>query len=248
MARTVVVGASGNGKSWEMGRYLENVVPKFSYGVHFDLENEEAGLATQAPDGTPPVFKTFYIDEAGLSEWNIPLTIRQNPKLRIVPDGLTDEEQTNLFGLVCATAMDLTKAEDVTFHVSVDEAHNVIPKAGIHPKISRMLTGGRKRGLEWAVATQRMQKLHEDALGQANHGIYFGMNGRDAEKVDGYTSFNAQRELPTLEKNICIYEDRDKSHFWRVNTREKSRTHPHMAADDGIADEFLLSDADAANS
>lgn len=242
MARTVCVGASGNGKSWEMGRYIESVVPKFSYGVHFDIENEEAGLAAQSPSGEPPVFNTFYVDEAGYAgEWDIPLTIRQNPKLRIVPDGLTDEEMTKLFALVCAVGMELTKQDDVTFHISVDEAHNVIPKAGVHSKISRMLTGGRKRGLEWCISTQRMQNLHENALGQASMGVYFGMAGRDAGKVDNYTTFNARSELPQLEKYECLYENRDTGEWWRVDTTEKSREHPHMAADDGLADEFIES-------
>lgn len=240
MARTLVAGASGNGKSWEMGRYLERVVPRFKYGIHYDLENEEPGLCVSTDD-SPAVYKAWYVDEAGLDEWDLPETIRQEQKLRIVPDGLTDEEVVKLFALVCRTAMHISNQEDMDFHISADEAHNFVPKAGLHDDISRALTGGRKRGLEWCLSTQRGQNLHEDAIGQANWGIYFGMSGRDAEKFDNYTTFNATRELPKLTKRECIYENRDRGDSWKVNTDEKTRTHPHMADDDGIADEFLAS-------
>lgn len=239
MARVLIAGGSGMGKSWEVGRLLENVVPSFSHGVHLDLENEEVGLAAEGEDGSPPIFKTLYLDEQGLREWNIPETIRRERKLRVVPDGLTDDEQVRLAALICHTAMQIGQHEEFTFHFSVDEAHDVLPKAGIESQISRLLTGGRKRGIEWAVATQRLQNIHEDAITQASNGIYFGMGGRDAQKVDGYTIFDAKNELPQLEQRECIHEDRDTRQWTVVDTDSRTRAHPHQASDDGIADEYL---------
>lgn len=241
MARTLVAGSSGYGKSWELGRYLENVVPEFDYAIHYDPDDEEAGLASKGEGGEPPVYKTLYVDRRALAgEWDIPATIRKERKLRIVPDGLNDEQTIHLLALCCKTAMEITGGEP-DFHLSVDEAHNVIPKGQVHSHISRMLTGGRKRGLEWAVATQRLQKIHEDAISQSNYGIYFCLSGRDAKKVNGETVFDAEAELPPLDRYECIYENRNNGEWWRVNTSERSRAHPHVAEDDGKADEFLVS-------
>lgn len=240
MARTLVAGSSGNGKSWETGRYLENVVPDFDYAVHFDPENEETGLCVEGRNGEPPVYKAFYVDRKGLAgEWDIPATIRKEQKLRVVPEGLTEQESIHLLALVCKTAMEVTDS-DATFHVSVDEAHNVIPKGKVHPLISRALTGGRKRGLEWTVATQRLQKIHEDSIGQANFGIYFSMAGRDAAKVNDESVFNAEKELPKLQRFECIYENRNTTEWWKVNTEQKERAHPHHTEDDGVGDEYLM--------
>lgn len=240
MARTLVCGSSGNGKSWEMGRYLENVVPEFDYGIHFDPDDEEGGLAAKGGSGEPPVYKTLYVDRSALAgEWDIPATIRKERKLRVVPDGLSDEQSIHLLALCCKTAMEITGGEP-DFHLSVDEAHNVIPKGKVHSHISRLLTGGRKRGLEWAVAAQRLQRINEDAISQANYGIYFSMSGRDAKKVDGETVFDARAELPKLDRFQCIYENRNNGEWWRVNTQEKTRVHRHLADDDGKADEFIV--------
>ena len=240
MARTIVSGKSGSGKSWEMGRFLENVVPRFKYAIHFDMENEEPGLCANV-DGAPAVYNAWYIDEPGLTEWDLPETIRQNQKLRVVPDGLTDEETVNLFALVCRTAMHISNQEDMDFHISADEAHNFIPKAGLHEDISRALTGGRKRGLEWTLGSQRLQNLHEDALSQSNYSIAFRMDGRYAQKMNNYVGYDAERRLPQLGKRECIYNNRDKGEWWKVVTDQKNRAHPHAADDDGIADEFLMS-------
>lgn len=240
MARTLCAGSAGNGKSWELGRYLENVVPEFDYGVHFDPEDEEVGLAAEGKNGEPPVYKTLYVDQRALAgEWDIPATIRQERKLRIVPDGLNQDQTIHLLALCCKTAMQITNQEP-NFHLSVDEAHTVMPKGKVHSHISRLLTGGRKRGLEWAVATQRLQKIHEDAISQSNFGIYFSMSGRDAQKVNGEAVFDAEGELPYLERFECIYENRNTAEWWRVNTQEQERIHPHHAEDDGVADEYII--------
>lgn len=240
MARTLVAGSSGNGKSWELGRYLESVVPEFDYGIHFDPEDEEIGLCTTGQDGAPPVYKSFYVDKAGLTgEWDIPATITKEKKLRVVPDGLTQEETIHLLAVCCKHAMAVTNGEP-NFHLSVDEAHTVMPKMKLHSHISRLLTGGRKRGLEWSVATQRLQNIHEDAISQANYGIYFSMSGRDATKVADEAVFDAESMLPQLERFECIYEDRNTADWWRVYTQQEDRAHPHLTADDGMADEFLI--------
>jgi hypothetical protein len=241
VARTVILGKSGTGKSWKLGQYLESTVPHFTYGLHFDIEDEETGLAVEA-DGEPPVFQTLIIDrDAYEGEFNIPQTLANNPKVRVVPDGLTKEEMQDLFGICCAVAMKLAEHPDVTYHLSVDEAHVVMPMGSLDPRIDRALSGGRKRGLEWAVATQRAQKIHEEPLSQSNWGIYFQMTSdRDLKKVaKSVDSFNAEKVLPKLGKRECIVEDKSSGRYWTQDTNELTRIHPHAADDDGVVEEVL---------
>lgn len=241
MARTIILGKSGTGKSWKLGQYLETHVPKFDYGLHFDIENEETGLCTTV-DETPPVYKTLIIDRPAYEgEFNIPQTIADNPKLRVVPDGLTKEEQQDLFGICCAVAMKIAKHDDITFHLSVDEAHVVIPMGSLDERIDRALSGGRKRGLEWACATQRAQKINEEPLSQSNWGIYFQMTSdRDLKKVNGsIDGFDAEEELPKLGTRECIIENKSAGQWWVVSTDDEERIHPHFAADDGVVESTL---------
>jgi len=249
MARTVVLGQAGTGKSWKAGKYLEEVVPAFTHAVHFDIEDEEAGLCVDVEDGPGPVFGTLYVDRPAYDgEYDLSETIWTNRKLRIVPDGLTKEETVDLFGQVCAVAMSISGLEQCDFHLSCDEAHNVAPNVGLDERVSRAVTGGRKRGLEWMFATQRPQNINEDVLSQSNWGIYFKMTGdRDLGKANDSTeSFDATRRLPQLEPRECIVEDKFKGRHWTVSTNSETRQHPHMADDDGKADDYLEAHAEGA--
>lgn len=241
MARTNILGKSGTGKSWMLGKYLEEVVPRFPYGVHFDLENEEKGLTIPGRDGTDPVFASLYVDQQGREEWDIPATIARHGKLRVVPDGLTKQEMVDLAAEIAKTAMHLTDDPDASFHLSFDEAHNIAPNQNLDERISRAITGGRKRGLEWAAATQRAQNIHEDILTQANWGIYFRMTGdSDLYKVDAsIDAFSAHEQLPKLADRECIIEDKASGDWYIYDTETIERAHPHLAEDDGTADDFL---------
>lgn len=43
MARVVVLGQSGTGKSYYTGYLLEQTVPEFGLAIHYDIEDEEIG-------------------------------------------------------------------------------------------------------------------------------------------------------------------------------------------------------------
>lgn len=241
MARTTVLGQSGRGKSWKLGEVLEKTAPKFTHSIHFDPEDEEAGLCIEGDDGSPPIYRTFYVDERAYhGEFDIPATIWQNQKVRVVPDGLTRDEMRDLLGVVCDTGMKIANRDDTTFLLSVDEAHVVMKKSKIDERVNRAVTGGRKRGLEYAISSQRAQNVPEDVLSQSNWGIYFQLTGdRDLGKVQDSTSFDAERLLPKLGKYECIVENRDRSEWKRVDTTEEVRHHPHLADDDGVVDDYL---------
>lgn len=247
MARTHIFGRSGVGKSWFLGWYLERTVPEFDYAVHFDIEDEEVGLSEKGR----AIFKTFYVDDQFFEqrvvyrEREMPLihaVILHNKKVRIVPDNLTPEEQRELFAQICELSMKVGKTE-ANFHISADEAHQVLPDIGddLDDRIVRMLTGGRKKGVEWMVSTQRPSNLHDEAFSQANYGYYFSLTKDiDVARVNGSSNFNAYQLLPDLDTREFLMEDLDRGKLFRRSTDEMEREHEHFAGDDGVADETIM--------
>jgi len=246
MARAGVFGRSGSGKSWFLGWYLERVIPRFDYAVHFDVEDEEQGLSRKED----PMLKTFYVDiefadktveYEGREMPLVAAVVLKNKKVRVVPDGLTDGEQMQLFNDLSRLAMEIGKTE-ANFHLSADEAHQVVPNIGdsLPDGIVRVLTGGRKKGVEWVLCTQRPAKLHDDAYTQMNMAAYFSLTKDvDIAKVNGSSGFNAYTYLPTLDEREYIFEDLDAGEVARQSTNNLDRENPHLAQDDGVADDVL---------
>lgn len=252
-ARTHIFGRSGVGKSWFLGWYLERTIPNFDFAVHFDIEDEEIGLSES---GTS-MLKTFYVDdeffeqEVVYKERRMPLVsavILHNKKVRVVPDNLTPEEKQELFAQICELSMSIGETE-ANFHISADEAHTVLPAVGdsLDDRIVRMLTGGRKKGVEWMVATQRPSNLHDEAFSQANYGYYFSLTKDvDVARVNGSSNFNAYQLLPELGTREFLNEDLDSGNLYRRDTEELERDFTHYASDDGVADQTIDESVDGA--
>ena len=249
MARYGLFGRSGSGKSWFFGYLLEDLVPEFEYAIHFDIEDEEQGLSVK----DDPLFATFYVDEEfATSEVEyqdrrmglVEAVVLENKTVRIVPDGLTPAEQRELFARLSKLSMELGKT-DANVHLSADEAHQVVPSEShmdgeLDERVVRMLTGGRKKGVEWALCTQRPSNLHKEAFSQMNYGIYFSLvKDVDVAKVNGSTGFNAYDHLPELAPREFLLEDLDSGELSKRSSEELERDRPHLAADDGVADEKL---------
>lgn len=245
MARTGVFGQSGMGKSWWFGWYLENVIPKFEYAVHIDIEDEERGLSP--PDD--PLLHTFYVDKQFLNQRvqyqnrEMPLlqaVILDQKKIRVVPDSLTPDEKQEILHIVSDLSMKVGQT-DADFHISADEAQGVLPASGVTERVTRMLSGGRKKGVEWAFCTQRPVKLHEEAYTQMNYAVYFQVSkDNDLAKVGGSCGFNARQKLPQLTERQALIEDIGGGNLKEIDTNNLSRTYPHKAGDDGKADEVLM--------
>lgn len=246
MARTLVFGRSGVGKSWFLGWLLEQSIPRFEYSVHFDIEDEEMGLSD--PDN--PLLHTFYVDEEFMSkevEYEdrvMPFTsavVIENNHVRLVPDGLTREEQKELFAELSDLAMSLGKA-GANVLLSADEAHNIVPDSGdgLDDRTERMLTGGRKKGVEYILCTQRPSNLHDEAFSQANSAFYFSLTKDvDIARVNGSSNFNAYELLPELAPREFLFEDLDSGTLQRGTSDDFEREREHFAADDGEVDEVL---------
>lgn len=259
MSRVLILGGSGSGKSWYAGQKLESILTEdgeeaFEHAVHVDLEDEEKGLSL-ADD---PLFLTAeidkdrlreavvvnprnppdYIPEAELKENEVVTLpkwmLYKNGYVRFVPDGLTEEEKIVLTEMCADAAM---KAEDC--HFSVDEAHLVANNSQMGTKLNRLVTGGRKRGVEYVFITQRPQAINKQIPAQANLVVYFRLSsGRDKKKAASMAdAFDGEEELPKLGKREAIVEDLETGEWWKIDTNDLDRDYPHIAGDDGKADE-----------
>jgi len=231
MARITLLGQSGTGKSWYSGWLLENVVPEFEHAIHLDYEDEEQGMSLSED----PLYVTLFVDEELLDSLDFESVVERNKKLRVVPDGLTKDEIGDLAEELAAAALELGDC-----YFSIDEAHNVCESQSIGPKMERLVTGGRKRGVEWQAVTQRPQKLHEDVLSQSNISVYFAVSkDRDLKKIGDSSDVDAER-ISNLEKRQAIIENHDSGETKTIDTNNLSRKYPHVAGDDGKADDVLF--------
>jgi hypothetical protein len=295
MARTVILGASGTGKSYFGGGVLEHIladddgsgradgcacqhdncdhqpgddghVPRvetgdgapdfdtgedFEYAIHYDVEDEETGFSN--PED--PVLLTYEVDADALRravkvaddspyipddvDTAEPMPLVQwvfyyNKYVRFVPDGLTDKEKKILAEMLADAAME---AGDC--HFSVDEAHLIAEKHAIGDKLNRLITGGRKKGVEWLFITQRPQNLHEDILSQSDYTVYFRLTDRDRDKAASKSEAieDAEGKIASLDAREAIIEDFEQHEWHQFNTNNFNRTIPHHAGDDGKADD-----------
>jgi hypothetical protein len=229
-----VLGSSGTGKSWYAGWMIEQTAPEFEYGIHLDYEDEERGLSL-AED---PLYETAAIDEDllhGALEVDLESVLRRDKRLRVVPDGLKKSEIQDLAEKLADAALEVG---DCFF--SWDEAHNVAGKHEIGDRMERLVTGGRKFGVEWLAVTQRPQKLHEDILSQSNVSVYFAVDSdRDLKKVDESSSVDIDR-IRELDERQAIIENHDNGEIKTIDTNNLDRKYPHVAGDDGKAEDVLF--------
>lgn len=265
MARVVVLGRSGSGKSYFAGKKLIDILDRdgedaFERAIHIDLEDEERGLSLKED----PLLLTYEVDkrdirsavvypnrhevpdyipdkelEDGLTVLAPKWVFYKNKYIRVVPDGLTTEEMRYLVEVLADAAM---KAGDT--HFSMDEAHLVADQHDMGDKLMRLVTGGRKRGIEWLFITQRPQRLHEDVLSQTNYTVYFQLtSNRDVKKAaDSAEAFDAKEVLPGLGQRKAIVENFDTGEATVIDTDGLDRKYPHKSGDDGRADEAWQDD------
>ena len=268
MARVAIFGMSGSGKSWYTGKKIADILEpedeedEFEHAIHYDLEDEERGLSLEGD----ALLKTFEVDadtlrkqividdddppsyipeeelEDGPVIYLVKWVIYKNKYVRVVPTGLTDDEQVVLSEMCADAAM---TAGDC--HFSMDEAHEIAQNGVIGRRLKRVITGGRKHGVEWCFITQRPQAIHKQIIAQADIGIFFQLTSeRDLKKADKLAeSFDAEDTLPELGSRVAIVEDYAEGNVRRIDTEELERDYPHVAGDDGKANDKWLSDGEA---
>ena len=275
MARTVIFGKSGSGKSWFTGQRIAEILEpddpedEFEYAIHIDLEDEEKGLSL---DGDA-LLKTFECDKAllrrqvvvdpedppdyipedeladgpviALPKW----VVYKNKYVRVVPDGLADDEEVVLSEMMADAAMTACGSDpsEPDCHFSMDEAHRIVTLGKIGSRMEDVVTGGRKRGVEWAFITQRPQAIHKQVIAQADIGCFMKLTSeRDVKKADKLAeSFDAEDVLPGLPQRVVIVEDYEHGKSYRINTEDLERAYPHIAGDDGKANDKWVKGGEA---
>lgn len=266
MTRTVIFGKSGSGKSWFTGQRIAEILEpddeddEFEYAIHVDLEDEEQGLSKKGD----ALLKTFEVDKETLRDQVFlggrgPLSwaddapdfipekeldsgpvvampkwvIYKNKSVRVVPDGLNNDEEVVLSEMMADAAM---LAGDC--HYSMDEAHRIASLHNNQQYLRDLITGGRKRGVEWAFITQRPALIDKTVIAQADTGVFFKLSSdRDVKKAESLAeSFDAEEVLPKLPNRTAIVEDYDTGESHKIDTESLERKYEHVAGDDGKAD------------
>jgi hypothetical protein len=270
MARTVVFGKSGSGKSWFTGQRIEQILEpddpddEFEYAIHVDLEDEEKGLSVT----DDPLLATFecdeellrdqvvvdpddppeYIPEEELADgpviWLPKWVVYRNKYVRTVPEGLTADEQVVLTEMMADAALMTGDC-----HFSMDEAHRIATTSMIRDRLETVITGGRKRGVEWAFITQRPQAIHKQIISQVDIGIFMKLTSeRDLKKADALAeTFDAEETLQQLPTRVAIVENYEDGSARRIDTEDLERKRPHLAGDDGKANDKWLEGGEVIN-
>lgn len=234
-----MIGQSGTGKSYYTGALLEQTVPAFDLAVHYDIEDEERGLSDVHYD---PIYQSLFVEAERARKLDWIQVIGNHRKLRVIPEEMTVEEMQELYAVICQCVLHICKhlATKLTGFVSCDEAHNLVPQHAFDRRVERLLTGGRKHGVECLHISQRPQLLHTTVISQADRRIYFRVNDdNDLSKINKMSGFNALNELPKLEDRTCIIENKSTGDWTVLDTNTVTRQRPHYSQDDGIVDEHL---------
>ena len=233
-----MIGQSGTGKSYYTGALLEQTVPSFDIAVHYDIEDEERGLSDAHND---PIYKTLHVTPDQARNINWLKVLANHRKLRVVPEDMTVAEMQELYAVICHCVLKLCKelVPQWTGFVSCDEAHNLVPQNGFDKRVERLITGGRKHGVECLHISQRPQLLHTTVISQADRRIYFRVNDdNDLGKINKQSSFPAT-SLRDLDDRVCIVENKSTGEYTTISTDDVTRQRPHYSNDDGHVDAHL---------
>jgi GTPase SAR1 family protein len=260
MARLLVMGQSGTGKSWALGALLERILDEehpnhpgetFDFAVHFDPEDEERGLCEKGN----PLYKTLVVDRQTARQINWPKLVAQRERIRVVPD-MDEESMQTLFGILAQSVFRLCKDDlpDKTCLLSCDESGDIVPQHGAHDAALRVQSRGRKHGVETIHAAQRPQQLNSSIISQTDRRYYFRINNdNDLSKLNSQAGFNVNRipsgvesehidpgeGLRDLPDRTVVSENVSTGEILVQSTEEWIRMRNHHSGDDGILDSGL---------
>jgi len=180
--RLLVQANSGGGKSWLIRRLLEQ-----SHGnvqqIIIDLEGEFSTLREQydyilaAKEGdTPAEPRSAALLAKRLLELHVSAIIDLYE--------LSHQERKHFVRLFLTAMINAPKSLWHPCLVIIDEAHVFAPQAGQSEAMESVIdlaTRGRKRGYCAVLATQRLSKLHKDAVAEMNNKL-IGRTGLDIDR------------------------------------------------------------------
>jgi len=245
MARIIVLGASGSGKSWYAGYLMERILEDgndegetFDFAAHLDYKDEELGLSATDLDEYDSLYTTIKVDPDTYENANWLRVLYRHGQIRLVPVDLTLDQIRDLYGIIAKAAMKLGREGAGSVFVSCDEAHHVVPQVNnMDERVETLLTTGRGFGVESLHITQRPALIHKTILSQCDKGVYFRMGEEnDVKKIRGSVGFRAD-QLLEFPSRKAVVENKESGDHTVIDTNEYSRRRPHYSGDDGIADD-----------
>lgn len=201
--RLLVQANSGGGKSWLIRRLLEQSHGKVQQ-IIIDLEGEFSTLREQydyilaGKDGdTPADPRSAALLAKRLLELNVSAIIDLYE--------LSHQDRKRFVRLFLSAMVNAPKALWHPVIVVIDEAHVFAPQTGSSEAMEAVIdlaTRGRKRGYCAILATQRISKLHKDAVAEMNNKL-IGRTGLDIDRKRaaeelGFTTKEDALSLRTL--------------------------------------------------
>lgn len=181
MSRRLIAAMSGWGKSYHAQAIMENSIPAFDYAAVLDFKDEyrglvEGGIASHLIVGpneqrwTRETWREFF---------------EQNGAVVLARHRLSPEQWREVSARVVGALRELAR-ENGSALIAVDEAHFVAPQRGTVPdEIEGLATTGRGEGASSLWITQRLAKLEETIVSQADETLAGAFSSRnDRQKLD----------------------------------------------------------------
>jgi len=181
VSRRLLAAMSGWGKSYHGQGIMEASIPAFDYVAILDFKDEfrglvKAGLAVHFIVG--PAHRGWSADD-----WRE--LLKANGAVVFARHNLTPEDWRAVAARIVTAARDLAPNSDGSL-VAIDEAHFVAPQVGSVPTaIEGLATTGRGEGASSLWITQRLAKLEETVVSQADETLAGGFeSSNDRAKLD----------------------------------------------------------------
>lgn len=180
--RALIASNSGGGKSWLLRRLLEQTNSSVQQIV-IDLEGEFYTLREKY-DNYLLIGKGGDIQADVRSASILPVKLLELGASAIIDlSELKFHERKHFVRLFLENLIEAPQELRHPVLVALDEAHHFCPQVGESEAtgaVIDLMTRGRKRGLCGVLATQRVSKLHKDAIAECNNKMF----GRTAQDID----------------------------------------------------------------
>lgn len=236
-SRALICANSGGGKSYAVRKILEESADKVM-AIVLDVEGEFRTLREK--------YDFLLIGDNGDVELNmqsanlIPKKIMENTISTIIDiSDLKRNERIKYVKDFLEALMELRKDLWKPCIVILDEAHLLAgqqEKQDSCSSVIDLMTRGRKRGYCGVLCTQRISKLHKDAVAEANN-IMIGRTGLDidmkrASEILGFTSKQQMLSLRDLEPGeFYVFGTAISKYVIKAKISEVKTTHPKVGMD-----------------
>lgn len=185
--RWLIAGASGRGKTWFALWVISQYVTmnKRSYYV-FLSDNARDYNKSNHPMPIRPVnlgFKLVHYDsEHAKRAWNWERILQKHRRLYIETGDLLSEEMVLLVNRLSRAFWQLGAGL-----FAIDEAWQFLPHTNPPSEFERLIRGGRKRGIDTMVISQRVVDIHPRILNSLNLIVTFGLAEKnDVDRISRY--------------------------------------------------------------